>query len=201
MAYDLIDLNYSSAPKDRCYFFDSNILLPILGLPAKPEMEVYLKYFKAVYENCLIKPELKIYTSTNQLSEVFNILMNVEFKKMYDDNQKKIHTDPKKFYKNIFRPSDQYLRPFKIYKEELLNFNDVFELIDLGAEEPLNMLLEFNVKKLDLNDLFFLKCVQKTKAILVSNDNDFYGEDITHATFLRTTIKTFKDSVKVIAKK
>ncbi len=197
MAYDLIDLNFSSAPKDRCYFFDSNILLPVLGLPStNTNTDNYLSYFRLVYKNCLAKPEFKIYTCANQLSEVFNILMDFEFKKIYTEEQKKIHPNPKKFFKEIFRPSDNYAKTFKLYKDEFLNYKGVFELADIGGQGVIDNVLDFDINKLDMNDWFILKAVQKTNAILVSNDNDFYGQDITHATFLRATITNFKNSVQ-----
>lgn len=198
MTYDLIDLRYSSNPKDCCYFFDSNILLPILGLPnSRQDTENYLKYFKSVYMNCLSKPELKIYTCTNQLSEIFNILMSFEMKKIYGDEQKKDYPDIKRFFKEVFRPSENYLKKFELYKQEFLNYAEVFKIMDLG-NLPLNELLDFNVKVLDFNDQVILQCVGKAKAILVTDDKDFYGYNITQATFNTSLIKRFKDQpVKV----
>ena len=197
MAYDLIDLNFSSAPKDRCYFFDSNILLQVLGLPSTDALtDSYLRYFNLVYKNCLAKPEFKIYTSTNQLSEVFNILMNFECKKTYTADQNKTYPNPGKFFKDVFRPSERYMKTFNLYKNEFLNYKHVFELADIGGLGVMDTILDFDCKKLDMNDLFILKAVQKTNAILVSNDNDFYGEDITHATLLRSAISKFKNGIR-----
>ena len=193
MAYDLIDLKFSSNPKDCCYFFDSNILLPILGLPNdRQNTESYLKYFKSVYTNCLEKPDLKIYTCTNQLSEIFNILMNFEMKKIYGDVQKKDYPDNRKFFKEVFRPSENYTKKLELYKQEFFNYSEVFEVADLG-DLPLSDLLSFNAKTLDFNDQVILQCVEKTNAILVSDDSDFYGQEIRQATFNGNLIRRFKD--------
>lgn len=193
MAYDLLDLKYSSNPKDCCYFFDSNILLPILGLPnSKQNTEKYLKYFKSVYLNCLNSTELKICTCANQLSEIFNVLMNFEMRKIYGDKQKKDYPDIKKFFKDVFRPSDNYVKKLGLYKQEFLSYSDVFEIIDLGSLS-INDLLNFDAKALDFNDQVILQCAKKANAILISDDSDFYGQDITQATFNSALIKKFKD--------
>lgn len=193
MAFDLIDLKYSSNPKDCCYFFDSNILLPILGLPNNwQNTGDYLRYFKSVYTNCLENPHLRIYTCTNQLSEIFNILMNFEMQKIYGEKERKDYPNAKKFFKDVFRPSANYERKFELYKQEFLNYADVFDVIDLGGM-PLNDLLNFDAKVLDFNDQVILQCVKNTGAILVSDDKDFYGCDITQATLNGILIKRFKD--------
>ena len=193
MSFNLIDLNYSSKPKDCCYFFDSNILLPVLGLPHRDGFEKYLTFFNAVYGNCLKNPSLKIYTCSNQLSEVFNILMSLELKKMYNEEEKKNYPDIKKFLKDIFRPSEKYAQKFELFKNEFLTYADVFELVDLGAKMTLTELLNFDVKQLDFNDQVILQCVKSTGCILVSDDKDFYATDITQATFNGSLIKRFRD--------
>lgn len=202
MSFNLIDLNYGSKPKDCCYFFDSNILLPVLGLPHRDEFEKYLTFFNAVYGHCLENPVLKIYTCSNQLSEVFNILMNLEMKKVYNEQEKIRYPDVKKFYKDIFRPSENYTQKFDLFKNEFLTYADVFELVDPGSKMNLAELLDFDVRQLDFNDQVILQCVKSTGSILVSDDKDFYGTDITQATFNGSLIKRFRDQpIKVAAAK
>lgn len=193
MSFKLIDINYSSNPKDCCYFFDSNILLPVLGLPYRDGFEKYLTFFNTVYGHCLANPALKIYTCSNQFSEVFNILMNVEMKKVYNTEEKRQYPDVKKFFKDIFRPSEKYEQKFALFKNEFLTYAEVFELVDLGEKMSTKDLLSFDVKQLDFNDQVILQCVKSTGCMLVSDDKDFYGNHITQATFNASLIKRFKD--------
>ena len=201
MAYNLIDLNYSSKPKDCCYFFDSNILLPVLGLPPRKGTDKYLSFFQAVYNHAQTIDVCKIYTCSNQLSEVFNVLMHIELKKRYGPDQQVAFPNIKDFYKRGFRPSGEYKKAFTLYKNEFETYIDAFKFSSPNEKVTIKDTLAFDAQKLDLNDQIILQVVQNTGAILVSDDGDFYGEDLTQATFNTTLIKRSRDNIRPTIKK
>jgi len=200
MAYKLIDLNYSSKPKDCCYFFDSNILLPVLGLPPRKGTAKYLSFFQAVYNHTQAVDLCKIYTCSNQLSEVFNVLMHIELKKRYGPDQQVAYPNIKDFYKRVFRQSGEYKKAFTLYKDEFETYINAFELSTPNEKVTIKDTLDFDAQKLDLNDQIILQVVQNTGAILVSDDGDFYGEDLTQATFNTTLIKKSRDNIRPATK-
>ena len=199
MAYELIDLNYSSVPKGRCYFFDSNVLLPVVGLPPRDRSEEYVLFFNSVYREAKETEACRILTCTNQISEVFNILMEVELQKHWTEQLKVANPDKKSFLKKVFRPSSDYKRAFDTYKEQFDVYSTVMELTGTGTEPSLNGILDYDPKMIDFNDNIIRLVVQSQNAILVSDDGDFYGQELSQATFNKSLIRRFKDNIRPAA--
>jgi len=82
---------------------------------------------------------------------------------------------------------------FDIYKGDLLVYADVVSFKEYDANIELAEVLDYDVQKLDINDLIILKLAQRNNAILVSNDADYEGLDITHATLNKTLIRNARN--------
>jgi|GEM_PF-1044488 len=193
MAYNVIDINLHSKPKDTNYVFDTNVLLPVLGFPPNPknpdQEKKYLTYFNAVY-NHLQGTDYKIFIPSVQLSELFNRLLQAEAKKYY---KSETHGEFGTFYKRGFRAMTACQQAFDIYKEGLLIYADVVSFKEFEEKIKLADLLDYNVQKLDINDVIILKLAQKTNAILVSHDADYEGLNIAQATLNNTLIKNARN--------
>jgi len=197
MPYNLIDINYHSNPKDANYVFDTNVLLPVLGFPLNNKQadqeRQYLTYFNTVYRHLQQKSDYKIFIPSVQLSELFNRLLQAEANKYY---KKDIHGKFASFYKQVFRAMKECQQVFDIYREGLLVYSDVVTFQEYDDNISLAEVLDYDIQKLDINDVIILRLAQKTNAILVSHDADYEGLNVTHATLNNTLIKNARNKVK-----
>lgn len=197
MPYNVIDMDYHPKPKSANYVFDTNILLPVLGFPLNPndpqKEQQYLAYFNAVYTHLKQHTEFKIYIPSVQLSELFNRILQAEAKKYYKGQQAQ-GAFPS-FYKKIFRAMTACKSAFELYKADLLVYANVLTFREYDEPLPLGDLLDFDVLKLDINDMVILRLAQQTGAILVSDDGDYEGQEITQATLNKTLIRNAKSRI------
>ena len=112
MPFELINLQVKSNPQDCFYIFDSNILLPQLGLPDDYDYGQFLSFLGKVVkrsEQGDNKPQ--ILTTELQLSEVFNKLLRYRAKIDWDQN-KHLKLDFNTYYKDHFRKNGKLKEAF-----------------------------------------------------------------------------------------
>ena len=194
MAYNIRSLDMVGLAK-RKYFFDANLWLKIL----KPPFELsqkdkkYLDFFEK-FKNSPNHP--KIALTTLLLSEVINrYLRDVTYPKFCKKNaQEKPHQT---YYKQVYRRSPQFLTDYVSLCEDIKAYHNFYELISdgLGSEIKQKDILTSPPQSLDFNDNYYYKMALKHKFVIITDDEDFFVEDVEVLTFNNQLIEKGKNSV------
>lgn len=194
MAYNISLLDNHSIEKKK-YFFDANIWLIILKPPFEltPHQKKYLdfveKFMKSSQNPKIVIPSLV-------LSEVINrYLRDVGMNKFIKKNK---FTDvDSRFYKEKYRPSDQFKIDYKLLCDDIKNYNNHYEFIPdkLGEEFKSKHILSSPPKSLDFNDHYYYLLAKKENYSIVTDDGDFFVEDVEILTLNSTLYQKMKDSV------
>lgn len=200
MAFELINLQSKSSPMDCFYVFDSNVWLPQLGLPYEKEYAPFLSFLgKVVKASELTGAKIRILITDLQLSEVFNKLLRYQGRIAWE-NQKKPEPDFNKFYKEHYRKSPDFATAFTNIKSDFEAIEHALEVVHPSKIQSYQQLVDFDPQKLDFNDHHILRTAQEYSAILVTNDKDYYGEDVRLATYNSTMIQQYKQDVAEAAR-
>lgn len=205
MSFQVINLNMNSSPKDCYYIFDSNVLLPQLGLP-DPEglYNQYLSFLSKVMKLATSKDDscCKIILSPVQISEVFNKLIRYRGRIHWDkSSEKQEGLSFGQYYKEVFRKSDDFDEGYKTIKSDFEEFEDASVVRNVEQSISFQDCITFDSKKLDYNDNYLYQLAKETGTVLVSHDKDFYGlEGLTLGTFNGQLYQRYKDDVFLRAK-
>jgi predicted nucleic acid-binding protein len=88
---------------------------------------------------------------------------NSDFKKEYRNN---IHSD--------------YDKQLKILLDDLKSYSFIYEYVkdDFNELNPMELLSDLN-RKVDFNDLYYMKLMEKYQYVIVTDDGDFDSHEIT----------------------
>lgn len=166
---------------NNIYFLDSNIWLKILQPKFNPSYKD--KQYRLLFQNILSNSKSKIAVSSLVLSEVINrILRDVYMNKMIN----KIKVDnpdfilPSNFYKITFRPSEDFRIAYNIICDEIKNYHSsIIQICDqFGDRIRFSHVLSNPPINLDFNDHYYYKLCKINKYILVTDDKDFWVDDV-----------------------
>ncbi len=170
------------------YFFDSNVWIAFLKYNHKNNADrrftPYIDFFEGVVQlNEITDPRLqkkvknmpKIVMTSMLLSEIINTYLRVvampsflnkpdgNFKKDYRNN---IHSD--------------YDKQLKILLDDIKSYSLIYEYVndDFIELNPMELLIDLN-RKVDFNDLYYMKLMEKYQYVVVTDDGDFDSHDIT----------------------
>ena len=191
MSYNIISLNQYNIEENTEYFLDANIWLIIL----QPKISLShneIKYI-AFFEKIIANTKCKIVLSSLVLSEVINrILRDVHMEKYIRKLEKE---DPniiieKGFYKNTFRNSDAFIEAYSLISQDIKNYHNSIKLIGdgFGSDFRYKNILDNLPKGLDFNDYYYYNLCKKYNYILVTDDKDFWVENIKVVTLSVTLI-------------
>lgn len=191
MAYNYSKADLYSVKQYTNYFLDANIWLKIL----QPKVNTPYKdtKYRALFEKITANSKCKIVVPSLILSEVINrILREVHFGK-YVSNIQKVNPGfkpDKDFYKNIYRPSQEFKIAYSMVCYEIKNYNNSIVLINdgLGTDFKFKHILKDPPSGLDFNDYFYYNLCKKNNYVLVTDDKDFWVEDIEVVTLSSTLI-------------
>ena len=181
MAYSYSKLDKLKASDNCNYFLDANIWLKILipknNLSFKDK--AYISFFDSIIEN----KKAKIVVPSLVLSEVINrILREVHFQKHINKIKK---TNPtfeltSEYYKNVFRPSEEYRIAYMLLCDEIKNYHESITLISdgLGSDLKFKHILKDPPAGLDFNDFLYYNICKKNNYILLTDDKDFWVENV-----------------------
>ena len=131
------------------------------------------------------------------LSEVINrYLRDVGMNKFIKKNK---FTDvDSRFYKEKYRPSDQFKIDYELLCDDIKNFSNHYEFIPdkLGEEFKSKHILSSPPKGLDFNDHYYYLLAKKENYSIVTDDGDFFVKDVEVLTFNSTLYQKMKDSIK-----
>jgi predicted nucleic acid-binding protein len=192
----------------RHYLFDANLWIKIL-LPTynkKPRDEKYLGFFSKFKSN---SKNPKIVLTTLIISEVMNRLLreygmnylffraNPQAKALFDNGTPEYK---RSFYKSVYRKDDHYKDTYKKLADEFRNYESLSVFVDdgFGKEVSINDALTLLSKDLDFNDNYFVHLAKSRNYIIVTDDEDFFIEDVEIVTYNSTLHQKAKNSVKPI---
>lgn len=191
MAYSYSKANLYSVKDDAKYFLDANIWLKILQpkLDSSHKDKEYRKLFEKITENS----KCKIVLPALILSEVINrILREVHMGKFVSKIKKGNPTfsPDKDFYKNVFRNSPEFKIAYSLVCDEIKNYHTTIDLLNdgLGVDFKFKHILKDLPSGLDFNDHYYYQLCKKNNFILITDDKDFWVENIEIVTMSPTLI-------------
>jgi len=196
MAYNIRDIQFVGLQKKK-YFFDANLWLKIL----KPSFNIskrdqkYLQFFET-FKNHPQHP--KIAVTALVLSEVINrYLREVSFKKFCNKNNNP-NPDPS-YYKEKYRPDPQFQTDYISLCEDIKAYEDYYELIADGLTTDVKQkdILTSPPINLDFNDLYYYKLAMKNDFTIVTDDKDFFVEDVEVLTYNNQLIERAKAAIVI----
>ena len=191
MAYNFSKAAYYSIKQDTNYFLDANIWLKIL----QPKVNSSYKdtQYRKLFEKIIANTKCKIVVPALVLSEVINRILREVHLGKYIRNIKK--TNPtfvadKNFYKNVFRPSQEFKIAYSLVCYEIKNYHTSIVLINdgLGIDFKFKHILSDPPQGLDFNDYFYYNLCKKNNYVLITDDKDFWIEDIEIVTLSETLL-------------
>lgn len=194
MSYNIQRLDFFSI-KEGNYFFDSNIWLKILRPKNNPtpKEQKYIDFFEKLRK----KGNAKVVVPVMVLSEVINrYLREVSMQKYI--LKKKLKEVGKEFYKEVFRPTPEFKIEYELLCDEIKAYHDTLTLINDGVSTDFKFkhILNSPPKGLDFNDYFYYTLCKKNDYLLVTDDKDFFVEDIQIIT-LNSTLLELKYSMEL----
>lgn len=199
MAFDIRLLSSITLEK-RLYLFDSNLWIKILKPPTELSAfdEKYLTFFKT-FSTSPIKP--KIALPALVLSEVINRLLREVGMQTYIKANPALESlyqqDTKGFYKKHYRSSQAFSDYYKSILSDLSAFQDSFTLIDDGFNTRINAtpIMDNPIPKLDFNDNYYFNLAKTDDMPVVTDDIDFFVDEITVYTYNNKLYKKGTDSI------
>ena len=202
MAYNFSKVDFYSVKDNTNYFLDANIWLKIL-VP-KINATYKDKQYYNLFEQIIAKTKCKIVVPALVLSEVINrILRDVHMGK-FISKLKKANPEFKPdsgFYKNVFRPSEEFIIAYTMVCYEIKNFHTSIQLIPdgLGTDFKFKHILSDPPKGLDFNDYFYYNICKKNNYTIITDDKDFWVEGVEIVTLSQTLLdKSFAFNFPVV---
>jgi N-acetylneuraminic acid mutarotase len=191
MAYQVIDLANHSKPQPANYFFDTNVLLYVMGVSNKQAYETqYINFFNSVYRVAITTKTSRILTSSLQISELFNRLLKLESSKAY---VKGGYTKGEyAYYKDVFRKGNDIKKLYQQFQSDFLAYKDGFDVVTCPLK-TIDDILNFSPDATDINDHLYMELVKQQGAIMVTHDADLLCHDMPILTMNKKLIATSRN--------
>jgi hypothetical protein len=194
MAYNIVHID-SVTNLGPAYFFDANLWLKILKpqINLSPKDEKYLDFVHR-FKNDPVQP--KIIITAFLLSEVINRYLHDVSYKGFCFKQKQ-ENPPKSYYKQVYRTSPDYKRDYINICDDIDAFSSIFTLVsdDLGGKIDLTQILQNPILSLDFNDQYYYLQAKTNGYPIVTDDGDFFVEDVQILTYNSVLIGRAKSAV------
>lgn len=171
------------------YFFDANIWLLILGLIPQPDpkQQKYIHFFERV-----LKSDAIILLPAILVSEVVNRMIYFQMNRYAKKKGDKV--DPS-YFKKVYREQPEFklalqkiYDDFHIYARSCTLINDNFGQQGFGFTD----LFTVNAPIIEFNDYYLYKLAKHHSAIVITDDGDFFVEDIPVYTLNNTLVNKAK---------
>lgn len=167
----------------KSYFFDANVwidlLLPPVGVTSS--IKEYSNFFEAVVSlgsNPMAKKKPVIIITNLLMSEIFNRYTRNKAKLYRSKSVGFNHLSDTKFYKDIYRQSNNFLKDLEVFKDNILAYEDVLKTVQTeDCCEPSEVLQNLS-QQMDYNDYVYYRLCLKHRISLVTNDGDFKVPDV-----------------------
>ncbi|MCL7753291.1 PIN domain-containing protein [Polaribacter sp. Z022] len=173
------------------YFLDANIWLKIL-VPKNNQSykdKNYLLFFDKILKNT----KVRIVVSALVISEVINRIIRDVYYAKHLKKTKQLQpnfTPSKSYYKDVFRCSLEYKIAYNLICDEIKNYHSSIDLIndEFGSTFKFKHILKDPPKNLDFNDYYYFNLCKKKGYYLVTDDKDFWVEDVNIVTMSPTLL-------------
>lgn len=181
MPYIYSSADTHSVVNDGRYFIDANIWIKILQ--PKINQSYKEKKYRELFEAITTNNKCKIVVTSLLLSELINriireVYLNKFIKKFKEKNP--TYIIDKEFYKNVYRPSADFAKDYGLLCYEIKTYHQSIELVNdgLGSDVKIKHLLANPSFTLDFNDNYYYQLCKKNKFIILTDDKDFWVEDV-----------------------
>lgn len=196
MAYTIRHLDNTTLQK-KYYFFDANLWLKILKPPLNLSRrdEKYLDFFERFKNN---PQHPKIAVTALLLSEIINRYLRDVTYQVYCRKNGNPNPD-KSYYKEVYRKSQQYQTDYISLCEDIKSYQNYFELVADGLATDIRQkdILTSPILSLDFNDLYYYRLAQKKGFTIVTDDKDFFVEDVEILTYNSQLIDKAKNAIVI----
>jgi len=196
MAYNIVHIDRVSK-LGPSYFFDANLWLKILKPPINlSKRDIKYLNFVERFKNDPSKP--KIIITSFLLSEVINRYLHDVSYKRFCVKQKQ-ENPPKSYYKQVYRTSSDYKNDYINICDDIDAFSSIFTLVndELGVKIDLSHVLQNPILSLDFNDQYYYLLAKLNGYPIVTDDGDFFVEDVEILTYNSVLIERFKSAVVI----
>lgn len=191
MIYSYSNASYHTLKNGECYLLDANIWLKVLMPKNKPSYndKEYISFFNRIVENT----KVRIILPALVVSEVINrVMRNVYYKKHLIKLKKEIPSfkEDSRYYKDVFRNSEEYRIGYILICDEIKNYSTSIDLIndEFGSTFKFKHILKDPPANLDFNDYYYYNLCKKKNYFLVTDDKDFWIENIKVVTMNKTLL-------------
>lgn len=199
MAYHISHLDNVTLQQQQ-YFFDANMWIKLLR--PKFELSARDKKYMAFFQKFLKSPEKpKIAVTSLVLSEVINRIMREVAMRKYIMENAIPEADVKPgFYKEVYRKTEHFKQQYDLLRDEIRGYADscVFVSDSLGEEIPADDILTHPLYHLDFNDAYYVLLAKKHGFPIVTDDGDFFVEDVRVLTYNDSLYKKGKNAVVIV---
>ena len=196
MAYNIRNLDMAELQK-KSYFFDANLWIKILKPPfgLSQRDKKYLDFFEKF---CAHHNHPKIAVTTLVLSEVINRYLRDVTYPGFCKKQGQVEPD-KSYYKEVYRASEQFLFDYVSLCEDIKTYEDFYTLIPdgLGSLIKQKDILTSPPQSLDFNDNYYYKMAIKNNFARVTDDKDFFVQDVEIFTYNNQLIDKAKAAIEI----
>jgi hypothetical protein len=193
MSLQVVDLTNHPKPKPGKYFFDTNVLIFVMGFSNNPAKEtLYINFFNETYKAAIASSDITILTTSLQISELFNRLLKLESAKACG---KQNYTKGEySYFKDVFRKGTDIIKLFDQFKSDFLAYRDGFKLIPCPVND-FDSILDYSPSKTDINDHLYSQLVKSQDATMVTHDADLLCHDMKILTANQVIIKKSREFV------
>jgi len=191
MSYSYFKASSHSVNNQEKYFLDANIWLKVL-VP-KNKLSYKDKAYLIFFEKLINNTKVRIILPALVVSEVINrIIREVHYKKHIITIQKVTPTfvPPEGYYKNVFRNSQDYQIAYNLICDDIKSYNTSIDLIsdEFGSTFKFKHVMSNPPVNLDFNDYYYYNLCKKKGYFLVTDDKDFWVEDVNIVTMSDTLL-------------
>lgn len=194
MSFQISQVQFHSVKAGNQYLLDSNIWIQILS--PKNETSFKNKQYYQLFQKIIKNKDVKIILPALLISEVLNrLLREVHMNKFARKNgYKKGQGLPSDFFKDKFRPSPDFKLAYNILCDDIRSYSNSITLVNdsFGTNINYEDVLLNPPQGLDFNDYFYYILAKKNDYIIVTDDKDFWVEDVKMVTENNTIIEKNK---------
>lgn len=194
MSFSYSKLDYSIATDGSNYFLDANIWLKILNPKIKSSYKD--KAYRSFFDSIINNSKTKIVVPSLVLSEVINRILREVHMGKYISKIKRTDSSfvpTADFYKSDFRKTEDFRIAYNLVCDEIKNYHSSITLINdgLGSDFKFKHILKDPPSGLDFNDYYYYNICKKNNYILITDDKDFWVEDVVIYTQSETLYNRF----------
>lgn len=162
------------------YLLDSNIWIEILTSRNKDSArhKKYKKFFGQVVAN----ENVKIVLPSLLISEVLNRILREVYmpKYAYKKDIEKGKSIPSEYYKNTYRSTTNYKDSYCTLCDDIIGYEKSIEFINDGFAATISHtdILSNPPVSLDFNDFYYFTLAKLNNYFIVTDDKDFWVEDV-----------------------